>query len=63
MINLPRSNKLLFLIFFGHIFFFNIFSSLAAVDIWEKKDEKKVEDNKINEEKDITIESPIFPKT
>jgi len=60
MINLLRSNKLLFLIFFSHIFFFNIFSSLAAVDIWEKKDKKKVENNKISEEQDITIESPII---
>ena len=58
MISLSSLNKLIkFIIFLNLLFSFTI--STAAVDIWEKKENKDVENQDQNNE-EITIESPIL---
>ena len=58
MISLSSLNKLIkFIIFLNLLFSFTI--STAAVDIWEKKENKDVE-NQVENNEEITIESPIL---
>ena len=60
MISLSNLNKLILFTFFINILIFNFTISFAAVDIWEKKKKKNDQSNKINNEKEIKIESPIL---
>ena len=59
MINSSHLNKLTYFIFFIYLLFFKFSIGFAAVDIWEKKDGKNQKD-KIEEEQEITIDSPIL---
>ena len=60
MISLSHLNKLTkFIIFFATLILSSTFA-IAAVDIWEKKENKKELTNKTDDEKEITIESPIL---
>ena len=58
MINLSHLNKLILFTFFINKLIFNFTISFAAVDIWDKK--KNDQSSKINNEKEIKIESPIL---
>ena len=60
MINSSHLSKLLHSVFFIYILIFYFTLSIAAVDIWKKKEEGKEQNNQIDNEKDITIESPVF---
>ena len=60
MISLSHLNKSIFFTFLIYILIFNFTSGIAAVDIWEKKEKGKEQNNQIDNEKDITIESPVF---
>ena len=61
MISLLHLNKLLYLALFIYSIFFTQNMSIAAVDIWKKKENnKKIEIETDLEEQDITIESPII---
>ena len=60
MINSSHLNKLIYFTCFIYLLFFNFTKSVAAVDIWEKKNKENKENSKVNEEKEITIESPIL---
>ena len=60
MINSSHLSKLLHSAFFIYILIFYFTLSIAAVDIWEKKEKGKEQNNQIDNEKDITIESPVF---
>ena len=60
MINSSHLNKLLHFIFFIYILIFNFTLSVAAVDIWEKKEKENEQNNQTNNEKDIIIKSPIL---
>jgi len=60
MINLSNLNKLILFTFFINILIFNFTISFAAVDIWEKKKKNNDQNNQINNEKEIKIESPIL---
>ena len=59
MINSSHLNKLVYFIFFIYLLFFKLSIVFAAVDIWEKKDDKD-QKNKIKEEQEIKIDSPIL---
>ena len=59
MINSSHLNKLVYFIFFIYLLFFKLSIVFAAVDIWEKKDDKG-QKNKIKEEQEIKIDSPIL---
>jgi len=61
MISSSHLNKLIVFAIFLLILTFN--SALGEdepIDIWEKQENKKEQSNKSNNEKDITIESPIL---
>ena len=60
MISSSHLNKLIYFTFFINILIFNFTISFAAVDIWEKKKKKNDQNNQINNEKEIKIESPIL---
>ena len=60
MISLSNLNKLILFTFFINILIFNFTISFAAVDIWEKKKKNNDQNNQINNEKEIKIESPIL---
>ncbi len=60
MISLLRLNKFIKFIIFLYIILFNYTNSIAAVDIWEKKEKKNQQNNQVDNEEDITIESPIL---
>ena len=60
MISSSPLNKLLHFTFFIFIVVFNFTISIAAVDIWEKKEKKDQQNNQIDNDKKITIESPIL---
>ena len=63
MISLLQLNKLIKLLFFSAILLFYITFSNAeedAIDIWEKKEKNTEQENKIDDKKEITIESPIL---
>ena len=60
MINLSHLNKLLIITIFFTALIFKSDAVLAAVDIWEKKENKNKQNNQINDEKEITIKSPIL---
>ena len=60
MISSLHLNKLLYFTLIIYIFAFNFTLGVAAVDIWEKKKKENEQGEKINVEKDITIESPIL---
>ena len=61
MISLSRLNKsILSAIFFTALAFESGFAEDEVIDIWEKQENKKEQSNKSNNEKDITIESPIL---
>ena len=57
MTRLSQLNKLTQFIIFFTILIFESTLATAAVDIWEKKENKN---EKITTEKEITIESPIL---
>ena len=58
MTNLLLLNKLIKTIFFLLIVIFVPSLSIAAVDIWEKKEDNTLENTQTNSENKITIESP-----
>ena len=58
MTNLLLLNKLIKTIFFLLIVIFVPSPSIAAVDIWEKKEDNTLENTQTNSENKITIESP-----
>ena len=60
MIKLLHLNKLLIITIFFTALIFKSDAVLAAVDIWEKKENKNKQNNQINDEKEITIKSPIL---
>ena len=60
MISLSHLNKFIHFIFFFYVLIFNLNFSIAAVDIWEKKDKKNEKDIEIKDENEIKIESPIL---
>ena len=62
MISLSRLNKLIFLIIIFTALNFNFsFAEDKPEDIWEAKDEKQESNqNEIDEQQEITIESPIL---
>ena len=61
MISSSHLNKLILFIIFLTIFTFNsAVSEDEPIDIWEKKENQKEGSNESNNEKDITIESPIL---
>jgi len=61
MINLPRSSKLIFFsIFLNILNFQSSFAEDKPADIWEESENQKEEDSESNNEKSITIESPIL---
>ena len=61
MISSLHLNKLILFIIFLIIFTFNsAVSEEEPIDIWEKKENQKEGSNESNNEKDITIESPIL---
>ena len=60
MISSSHLSKLLHSAFFIYILIFYFTLSVASVDIWEKKEKGKEQNNQIDNEKDITIESPIL---
>ena len=60
MISLSHLNKIIFFVIFLIILTFNpVLGEDEPVDIWEKK-ENQNENEEIDQEKDITIESPII---
>ena len=63
MINLSRLNKLVFLVFFFTVVINNISFSEegeGSVDIWKKQEKKQEQNSTIDNEEEITIESPIL---
>ena len=61
MISLSHLNKIILFVIFLIILTFNpVFGEDEPVDIWEKKENQNEKDNEIDQEKDITIESPII---
>ena len=59
MISLLNLNKLIYFTLIN-IFIFNFTISYAAVDIWEKKENKNNSTDLKNSEQEIKIESPIL---
>jgi len=63
MISLLQSNKLVKIISFLFIIIFYITFSYAEdepADIWKKNKKNTEQNNQINEDEDVTIESPIL---
>ena len=60
MINLSHLNKFIHFIFLVYFLIFNFSSSIAAVDIWEKKEDSTEQNVSTSDDKEITIESPIL---
>ena len=60
MIRLSHLNKLILSTIFIYGLVFNFAVSTAAVDIWEKKESNENSKSETDEEKEITIESPII---
>jgi len=61
MISLSHLNKIILFVIFLIILTFNpVFGEEEPADIWEKKENQNEKDNEIDQEKDITIESPII---
>ena len=61
MISLSHLNKIILFVIFLIILTFNpVLGEDEPVDIWEKKENQNEEDNETDQEKDITIESPII---
>ena len=59
MIRSLHLNKLIYFIFLICSLIFHSNLSIAAVDIWEKK-EKKDQDNQTNNKEEIKFENPII---
>ena len=60
MINLLHLNKFKYFILFFAALVFNCATIFAAEDIWKKKKNDEEQNKQIQEEKEITIESPIL---
>ena len=60
MINLSHLNKLLYFTLFFITLILNTTITVAAVDIWEKKENKNEQENQINFEENTIIKSPIL---
>ena len=61
MISLSHLNKLIFFVIFFTVLTHNFsFAEDEPADIWEKKKNQDEQNNQTNNEKDITIESPIL---
>ncbi len=60
MISLLHLNKLIKILSFFSLLFFSFSYAIAAVDIWKKDDKKDTQDEEIQEEKKIEIDSPIL---
>ena len=61
MISSSRLNKSIFSVIFFTVLTFNSgFAEDEAVDIWEKQENQKEQSKKSNNEKNITIKSPIL---
>ena len=60
MINLSHLNKLLYSTLFFITLILNATITVAAVDIWEKKENKNEQENQINFEENTIIKSPIL---
>ena len=60
MINSSHLNKLLYFTLFFITLILNTTIAVAAVDIWEKKENKNEQENQINFEENTIIKSPIL---
>ena len=61
MISLSHLNKLIFFVIFFIILTFNFaFTEDEPIDIWEKEENQNQQNNQIDNNKEIKIESPIF---
>ena len=60
MINSSHLNKLLYFTLFFITLILNATITVAAVDIWEKKENKNEQENQINFEENTIIKSPIL---
>ena len=61
MISLSHLNKLTFFVIFFTVLTFSLsFAEEEPVDIWKQKENQNEQNNQTNEEKNITIESPIL---
>jgi len=60
MISLKQLNKIIYFIFFICLLIHKSNFAFSAVDIWEKKDKGDSQNKQTENEKDITIESPII---
>ena len=61
MISSLRLNKLILsVIFFTALTFNSSFAEDEVIDIWEKKENQNEQNDQTNDERDITIESPIL---
>ena len=60
MIRSSHLSKLIYFIFLISVIILNNNLCIAAVDIWEKQKKNNEQDNQVDNEKDITIESPIL---
>ena len=61
MISSLRLNKLILSVIFFTALTFNFsFAEDEIVDIWEKKENQNEQNDQTNDERDITIESPIL---
>ena len=60
MINSSHLNKLLYFTLFFITLILNTTITVAAVDIWEKKENKNEQENQINFEENTIIKSPIL---
>ena len=61
MISSLRLNKLILsVIFFTALAFNSSFAEDEVIDIWEKRENQNEQNDQTNNERDITIESPIL---
>ena len=60
MISSLHLNKIIYFFLIAYIFFFNISPCIAAVDIWEKKKSEEQPNNQIEDDENLTIDSPII---
>ena len=60
MISSLRLNKFIHLVFLFFLFISDSEKSIAAVDIWKKQVKQNNQTDNSEEQKDITIESPIL---
>ena len=60
MISSSHLSKLIKIFLFIYLLIFNNSIGLTAVDIWEKKEGENKKENQLDEQEEVTIESPIL---